>query len=148
MKKKLSIVFLLLTFLLVSSVYCYAMDTNFETEMQESANKTGETMQNAGNGIRNATEGIGNMAEDVGNSMVNAAEKVGNGIKEFFNGDDSNSTTGNTYNATRTSADVTGGEASMANTAWIWLILGVTGIIIIALTWYYVSQDTNYNSRR
>ena len=38
---------------------------------------------------------------------------------------------------------MTGNVTGMSNTAWIWLILGITGIGIVALTWYYVAQDNN-----
>ncbi|MBR6033821.1 MAG: hypothetical protein IKP28_03685 [Clostridia bacterium] len=95
----------------------------------------------------NAAEGMGNMVQDVGNGAMNAFEDMGNGIQDFFDGDNTDTTTGNTYTATRTSADMVGGGSSMANTAWVWLILGVTGIIIIALTLYYVSQDTGSTRR-
>ena len=47
------------------------------------------------------------------------------------------------YTATRTATDrITG--TTMTNTAWVWLILGIVGVVIVALTWYYVSQ---YNDR-
>ena len=149
-KKIFTTILLLVTFLLISAT-CFANDTDLGTELQDSANKTGESMQNAGNGMMNVANGIGNgmqdMAEGFGNGIRNTAEGIGAGVEDMFDGDDMNTTTGSNYNATRTSADTTGGTG-MSNTAWIWLILGITGIVIVALTWYYVSQDTGHNSRR
>ena len=48
-------------------------------------------------------------------------------------------TTNTGYTATRTATDTGYG---MTNTAWIWLIVGIVGIMIVALVWYYVAQDT------
>ena len=47
------------------------------------------------------------------------------------------------YSATRTS---TTGNAGMTNSAWVWLIIGIVGIMIVALVWYYVAQDTGVNN--
>ena len=150
MSKKFLTAILLFTAILLISVSCFATNTDLGTEMQDSADKTGETMQNAGEGIRNVAGDIGNgvqgMAEGIGNGIRDTAEGIGNGFQDMFDGDDANTTTGGTYNATRTSADVTG-TTGITNTAWIWLILGITGIVIVALTWYYVSQDNGSNRR-
>ena len=108
--------------------------------MSESTGKAENTMQDFGQGVMN-------FANDVGSGIKNTAEDIGNSMQNMFDGDNPNTTTGNDYNAARTSADASGTNG-MANTAWIWLILGVTGIIIIALTWYYVSQDNGHTSRR
>lgn len=151
MKKKIFTSILLFATILFVSITCYANDMDLGSEMRDSADKTSESMQNAGNGVMGFANNIGNgirdMAEDVGNGIQDTAEGIGSGIQNMFNGDDGNTTTGTNYNATRTSADVAG-TTGMANTAWIWLILGITGIVIVALTWYYVSQDTGNNTRR
>ena len=139
MKKIFSVILLLIVSLLLTSTICFAENTNFGTEMQDSANKTGESMQNVRNGVMD-------FANDVGNGIKNTAEDVGNTMQGMFNGDNPNTTTGSNYNASRTSADVVG-NVGPANTVWIWLILGITGIIIVALTWYYVSQDDRHGAR-
>ena len=159
MNKKILTAILLFVVLLFASVSCYA-NTNLGTEMQDSANKSQTTLQNAGNGIQN-------IASDVGNGVQGAAQSIGNGIQDMFNGNDGTVTdseneavgigtdnnnnentgmgaTGTTgdYGATRTATDrITG--TTMTNTAWVWLILGVVGVAIVALTWYYVSQHND-----
>ena len=46
------------------------------------------------------------------------------------------------YNAVRTSVDeVTTGN--MSTTTWIWIILAVAAIIIVAMVWYYAVQNNN-----
>ena len=49
------------------------------------------------------------------------------------------------YTASRTSATGMLGGTSNYNTALVWVVLAVTGAIIIALVWYYGSQ---VNTRR
>ena len=160
-KKIFSIILLFVVFSLCNTL-CFATDnTSLGNELQNSADKSLNTLENAGQGIQNMAENAGNgikgaaqdmgngiqdVAEDIGNGVQNMAEDVGNGMESMFqDGYVNNTVTGdsntNSYTATRTSADVTG--TAMTNTAWVWLILGITGIIIIALTWYYVSQDND-----
>ena len=146
MNNKLLTAILLFTVLLLSSVSCYA-NSNLGTEMQDSTNKSQTTIQNAGEGIRD-------VASDIGNGVQGAAESIGNGVQDMFDGNDGAVTNsddeavgimgtdmGDTgdYTATRTATDrITG--TTMSNTAWVWLILGIVGAVIIALTWYYVAQ--------
>ena len=50
------------------------------------------------------------------------------------------------YNATRTSTTTNNTFMGMSATAWTWLIIGVAGIAIIALVWYYGTQvRTSHN---
>lgn len=158
MNKKFVISLFVCLILLLSSV-CFA--TNAGGEAEASGEKTETTLDNVGNGIRDFAEGIGNGVRD-------AAEGIGNGVQDFFEGDTANgdrqgdnagmgtgdmgTATGmgtdgmgtDGYTATRTNADGTG--SGMTNTAWIWLIMGIVGVVIVALTWYYVSQDTQNKS--
>lgn len=138
MNKKLLISLLTLAFIFCSSV-CFA--TNVGTEMQNSVQKSGTTLENMGNGIKN-------IAEDVGNGVQGAASSIGNSMEDFFDmNNNNNDNVGDTakiasdgYTATRTNTNV----GSMTNTAWIWLILGIVGVVIVAMTWYYVSQDNSH----
>ncbi len=36
----------------------------------------------------------------------------------------------------------------MNSTAWIWLVIGIATIAIIALVWYYGKQNVNNHNRR
>mgnify|MGYP005794948569 CR=1 FL=1 len=150
MNKKMLASLLVFALLLFSSV-CFA--TNAGEEVQNSADKSKTTMENMGQGIENMAQDVGNgiqgAASSVGNAVQGAASDIGNGVQDMFDGNDNtqNSTTGvesmgtdsTGYSATRTSASLSDG---MANTAWIWLILGIVGVVIVSLDWYYVSQDT------
>lgn len=137
MNKKLLTAILLFVVLLLGSVSCYANTANnLGTEIQNSANKTQTTIQNAGQGIKN-------VASDIGNGVQHAVQGIGNGMQDGLNTTNNKDgigvSTGN-YATARTSTDkITG--TTMTNTAWIWLILGIVGVVIVALTWYYVSQN-------
>ncbi len=140
MKNKILTTILLFIVLLLCSASCFANnDTNLGNEVQDSAQKSQTTLQSAG-------EGIKNIASDIGNGVQDAAQDVGRGVEDMFDGNDNmRASTGN-YTATRTSTDgMTGG--AMTNTAWVWLILGIVGVVIVALTWYYVSQSNDSSKR-
>ena len=136
MNKKFLVTIFLFATIVLCSVSCFASNEDLGTEVKVSWNKTETTIQNAGQGVKN-------VAEDIGTGIRDMAQGMGNGIQDMFDGnnntDNGTMTTNGNYNATRTSADIAG--TGMSNTAWVWLILGITGIVIIALTWYYVSQD-------
>ena len=56
-------------------------------------------------------------------------------------------TTNSNYNASRTS---TATVLGMNATAWTWLIVGIVGVAIVALVWFYgkehsESSNNNYN---
>lgn len=154
MNKKVLISISLFIVLLLTTVSCFA-NINLESEIQSSANRSEETLQNAGDGIKN-------IATDIGAGIKDTAQGIGNGIEDVIDGSDndhgtgtvtesSNEAVGSTemtigessdYAATRTSTDMLTGT-TMTNTAWVWLILGIVGIAIVALTWYYVSQNND-----
>lgn len=138
MNKKFIVGLLAFAFICCSSV-CFA--TSAGAEMQDSAQKSATTIENMGNGVKN-------VVQDVGNGIQGAASNLGNGVKNVLDGNRNDTNMGVTtragtdgYTATRTNANMGG----MTNTAWVWLILGIVGVMIVALTWYYVSQD---NSRK
>ena len=147
MNKKILIGLLALIFICYASV-CFA--SNNGSTMQNFANNTDSALENIGNSMRNVTT-------DVRDGVQGAADSIGNGVQDMFDGDDNNddgqtmmswSDTGTTggYTATRTGTDAGdgGAGAGMSDTAWVWLILGITGVVIVALTWYYVTQDTSH----
>lgn len=72
------------------------------------------------------------------NAVMNVGNAIGNGVKDVANG-------GMDYTATRTSAE--NNAMGLSSTAWTWLILGIVGIVIVALVWYYGAQyeHRNYN---
>lgn len=153
MKKK----FLIVTTLLVAFLF-FAVSYTF------AANNAGS---DAVNGIRNFVGGAENVVENVGTGAVNGirsgintleggAQNTTNGMTNGVNGMNNNmrtttTTNNNGYNATRTTATRTTGTTNagtgifgnVSNSVWTWMIVGIVGIIIIALVMYYAKQNTN-----
>lgn len=142
MKNKLLLSILIILVVLLASIVCFANnDTNLGEELKNSTNKSEHTIQNAG-------EGIKNIASDIGNGIQNAANDIGKGVENVFHagttGNSPTTTSTDGYTAARTSTDSTAtGMGGISRAVWIWLIMGIVGIIIIALTWYYVTQDSH-----
>ena len=142
MKNKLLLSILIILAIFLTSIICFANNnTNLGEEFKDSVNKSEHTIQNAG-------EGIKNIASDIGNGIQNAASDIGKGVENVFHagttGNSPTTTSTDGYTAARTSSDVTAtGIGGMSRTAWIWLIMGIVGIVIIALAWYYVTQDSH-----
>lgn len=112
--------------------------------------------QEAVNGARNVVGGAENVVEGaaggIASGIKNGVSDVTNGAKNMANGAMTSDTTGNGgYSATRTAttrmADT--GSATflgMGATAWGWLIMGIVGIVTIALVWYYGKEhEGNYS---
>lgn len=139
MNKKILAIIILLIMSLFFSVYSFATnDTTFGDEVMDSVDKSKESIQNAGEQVKNITS-------DIGNEIQGTLHNAGQGMQDVLDGNDSMSseTQSGDYTATRTATDqITG--TTMSNTAWVWLILGIVGFVIVALTWYYVSQNTDY----
>ena len=95
---------------------------------------------------------ITNSLDKAGNSMRNVADDVmdGMGIRDDNRNDnyDNNNRNNNYmdnrtgYNAVRTSVDdMTTGN--MSTTTWVWIILAVAAIVIVAMIWYYAVQGND-----
>lgn len=131
MTKKIFIALTILfaTFFLSSSVF--AVDTiedglkDMGTEAKDSWDKLGGAVQNVGNNTKSAMDNMGDKA------------------KSAMNNDDNNNDDDG-YQATRTSAMTNNGNLfGMNSTTWTWFILGIVGVVIVALIWYYASEQTN-----
>ena len=143
MNKKFLIITLFFIVFLFCSVSIYAnTDGNLGNEIQESVNKSESTLQSAGEGIKNIASDIGNSLQDATTAITQEFNGKQQSPTETTNNNE-NRTANSDYTATRTATDKLTGT-TMSDTAWIWLILGIVGAIIIALTWYYVSQ---YNDK-
>lgn len=142
MKKKF--LFLTLFAFLLISLCSYSFAA---TNMMNSAKNT---VMNAGNAISNAAtstmNAIGNGARDIvngtetlGNDAINSAEKMdSDAMGNFDNAVSTLGTDSSDYIAERTAS--TSNLLGFSNTTWTWLILGVVGIAIVALVWYYGAQ--------
>ena len=117
------------------------------------------TLSFANNGFQEATDGVRNVMGGAENVMEDAAQGISNTTKNITGGmengannmmqenQDSKNTaqdTGSDYMATRTSTDENT-FMGMNSTSWTWLILGIAGIAIVALVWYYATQFNHNN---
>ena len=158
MYKKLLIGTLVLLITIFSFSFTFAAN-----EIRDAANSIGNGVKDivggAANGIEDAAKGVSNASKGATANVVETANSVGNRMME--NGDnnntnkDTNNNMGdnmdsNNYTATRTSTG--NGDTTLMGmnaTAWTWLIIGIAGIAIIALVWYYGSQlRTSHDSDR
>ena len=132
MAKKLFISLAIIFISLCCSV-CFAADNsnvNLGDQITDSLDKTGDS-------IRNVTS-------DVMDAGANTMRSIGNTV-DGNNNDRTNlrNTSNDTnYNAVRTSVDEAT-TSTMSTTTWIWIILAVAAVIIVAMVWYYAVQD-NY----
>lgn len=144
----------LLIFSLLSIVFCaYSFANN-------------DTMNNARNAVMHAGNSIGNVVSGATNTVVDGTKNLGNGITNVTNslsnanGDIKNDatntlstnggmlgTSNDNYTATRTATN-NNNFLGMSDTTWTWLILGIVGVAIVGLVWYYGAQyeHRNYNN--
>lgn len=149
------------TLALVISIFSFS--TVFAAnEMKDAVNNMGNGVKDvvggAVNGVEGAAKGISNAAKGATSKVEQTANNVGNSMmengdnnntkKDTNNNNNNNRMNSTNYTATRTS---TGNETlmGMGATAWTWLIIGIAGIAIIALVWYYSTQlRTSHDSDR
>lgn len=116
------------------------------TSFTFAANKP--AMENAANGIRNVVGGAENTIENAAAGVANTSKNVTGDVENAGNtmsmGTNGNSGTG--YTATRTSTDIAGDTTflGMNSTAWIWLILAIAAVAIVALVYYYSAQTRDF----
>lgn len=138
MYKKMLVIFAILTIGIFSFSVCFA-------------NNDGSMLQDAANGVRDAVGGAENAIEDGAKDIANTTKGVtGSAENAMENKDNSgmtqnnNRTNNSNYTATRT-ATTNPTFMGMSSTAWTWLIIGIAGIAIVALVWYYGSQIRTSN---
>ena len=141
---------ILSTVLFISSV---SFASNMGNDIQDSIDKTGNTLGNIVNGTmdagRNAAGAISNVTAGAVNGVKNTMDNMGNMMSEnttdnLNNNNVSNeNNTANDYNATRTATTYSADTGN--DTIWIWLVLGVTALIIAGLTWYYMVDNRNHH---
>lgn len=120
------------------------------------ANSGNSGLATTANNVRNFVGGVEDTVENVALDISNVSKDVTGGTENVMSNNrtsgmnNSNRMTGSNmgsgYTATRTSTDTTS-VAGMSQTAWTWLILGITAIAIIAVVWYYSMQFTNTGRR-
>lgn len=132
---------------LIIAVLAFSFSYSFAT------NNPVNTVEDAAKGI---TSTAGNVIErgvdatkNVVGGAVNGTENVVNGVAGTTHNKTNTTIMGganNNYSATRTSAD-TATFAGMTATGWTWFIVGILGVAIVALVWFYGRQySTNTSS--
>ena len=117
------------------------------SEVKDSLDKTGDsvrnTVDNAGNAVRSTVDNAGNMVRDGVGHIENGIEDLGN----TFSAGAARTTNHNNnsgYKTARTSTDAATFAGMTANT-WVWFVMAIATVAIIALVWYYAMQnDVNY----
>ena len=139
MAKKSLICFITLVILSLCCGVSYATENSnsisLGNEIMKSIDKTENSMQNVVSG--NVVKDAGNMVK---NGMDDMKDEDGKRNEEVIGGYDN----GN-YNATRTTAEQTlnTGVNTITATTWMWIILVVAMVMIIAAIWYYATQDNS-----
>lgn len=135
MLKKFVFVTFLTTIIAFSFSFCFATDdamSNFGNGVKDTA-KEGVNVISSGAG--NIGNGIGNVANTVGGAIKTGMGNMGNAVSDMANVDNNNY---DTYTATRTSAEINNG---MSATMFTWIVISIATIAIIALVWYYGTQN-------
>ena len=170
MLKKSLICTLAIIILSLCCTICFAAENgnniNLGNEIMKSIDKTENSMKNVVSG--NVIKDTENMMRDGANTIKNGVDNVENDVSDIGstvtdnnrdmneNGQNRNDEEDNNnenavmgtnnnggYNTTRTSADQTlnGGINTMTATTWMWIILIVAAVTIMAAIWYYATQD-------
>lgn len=164
MLKKSLICALAITILSLCCTICFANEKgdniNLGNEIMKSIDKTENSMKNvvSGNVVKDAgnmvndemnmiKDGVNNVEEgmrDTGNAVRDGADNIENNMDRNNNNNSAGvaGTNGGNYNTTRTSVDQTlnGGINTMTATTWMWIILIVAAVTIMAAIWYYATQ--------
>ena len=127
--------------------------TMFSFSVVLAADDNGGMLQDAANDVRNVVGGAENAVEDGAKDIANTSRNATGDMENTMNSDSNrnmNNDNGNanSYTATRTDANGSATFMGMNSTAWSWLIIGIAGIAIVALVWYYGTQVNNSNDNR
>lgn len=109
---------------------------------------TNNIASDAAKGVRNIVGGAENVVENTASGITNGIRNGVSNAENTMNKSMSSATNNNTnYNATRTATRATNNTLFGMNAiTWSWVILGIVGIITVALVWYYGKQfESNYN---
>lgn len=147
MKKRLFFSILLIVLAIVLSFsYTYAtnnMVKDIRNIVGGAENVVENTAKDMVNGVREGT----NKLENFGNNMTDDMKKDTNNT--MLAGDiKGNNNDNNEYSAQRTSTNATNSTfLGMSSNMWTFIIMGILGIAIIALVWYYGKQfESKYNN--
>lgn len=136
--------------LIFTFTYVFAEELNVMDNPENMVNSAANSIRNGVNDVTGATRNAltdtnVNTNANTGNWFKDEGDKLGNNLNNVTGG--VVGTNNNNYNASRTAIAGTDQDNTlfgMTGTAWTWLILGIAGIIIIGLVWYYSMQLTSH----
>ena len=146
---------LALFFAIIIFTVSYTFAANNNSMLGDAANVVRNAVGQTENTVENAARDVSNASKDATKDAENAGNSMTNSMTSGIHNDENNASTfmGTTgddsgYTATRTSTTGDATLLGMNSTAWIWLILALAAIGIIAIVYYYSTQttDSNYDS--
>ena len=147
MNKKIFITLLIFSLFLFFSYSCCLANTKAGNTMKDMGNSVGNAIVGAKNTVVDGIKDLGNTATTMGKDAMNTTQDLGQDTENTLNDTINNlDTNDNNYSATRTATN-NGNLLGMSDTTWTWLILGIVGLAIVGLVWYYGAQyeHRNYN---
>ena len=151
----LTIIFTLIFVLALTTMAFAESSSNSTTklgnEVTSSMNKTERSMDDLvdRSDLDEAGQEVTDGVRDMGNTVRDGINDVGRGIEDLGDEDDSKTTdnravAGTTGNFSAGQVQTDGENTNgMSRTAWIWIIMVVVALIIIAAVWYYATQKQN-----
>ena len=120
--------------------------TKLGNEVTSSMNKTERKTDDLSGETENSGDKIKKDMKDVGNTIMDGENDVKEGIEDLGDEDnkdrtDNKAVAGTTGNyASGEIQDEGTGRNGMTGNAWIWIVMVVVALIIIAAVWYYATQ--------
>ena len=125
--------------------------TKLGNEVTSSMNKTERSMDDLvdRSDLDEAGQEVTDGVRDMGNTVRDGINDVGRGIEDL--GDEDNSRTTDNRAVAGTTGNFSAGQVQtdgentngMSQNAWIWIVMVVVALIIIAAVWYYATQKQN-----
>ena len=146
MNKKEFFTLLLISLVVLSTCYSFAAN-GVGNAIKDAGNTTGNLISGATGAIVDGTKKLTNSASNMMNDMTNAnGDRENDATNTLATNDGIFDNNDGDYTATRTATD-NGNMLGMSGNTWTWLIVGIAGIAIISLVWYYGAQyeHRNYN---
>lgn len=139
-RKFLYVIILFVAIILLSTSFTFAVT---KPAMENAANGIRNVVGSAENTIENAAAGVANTSKNVTGDIEKSSNTMTNNTSTYMS---TNGNSGTGYTSTRTSTDITGDTTflGMNSTAWIWLILAIAAVAIVALVYYYSAQTRDF----
>ena len=132
-----------ISFIVIALFFSFSIVYATENNAENVKNNVVDTVNNTENVVKDTATGAAGAVKNGLNTIGNKTQEMTNNVKNA--GNDMMNTTDNTntnYTATRTATEENVGTTTGGyNNVWTWIIVGIIAIVIIALIWYYVSQN-------